>query len=517
MISTELTYLGNKYLTPILLFKHNKQLQTVKIDTDCIIVGRSKNADISVSDDSLSRNHFMIYKDRNNNKYYVKDLKSTNGIVVNGKLIVSQMLKGNDTIKAGKIIFKFIITDDTFNTKKPSENLKFVEIPISFERKIKPVLPANFNSVSFISKSLLAGLVVFAMTFLILSKDNAAVLATVSKTQNETTHISNNFEQEVNEQANLRTEDKIKAINLYKIALEHFDSKNYELAKKTMEEAFIIIPGSKMAPVFISTCEEIINKYKTIDSNLDEISNDRQKYILISDLFQKASDAINNYSFEEAVSIYQKILEIDSFNPFAYDGILRVEELVREKEDYELKRLEDKTNSTQTLALSSTTGELSRMEKAFNNKDYTKAYELSLRILKIKNLSHLEKNSVNKVKNNVIRLMNEKFKQDIIDANYYISINADDSARTVLNNITRIFPYHLEAINILKKINSDYTGKAQALYYKALVSESYNKVKDALSEYRIIIQNTPKNDPYYKKAIEKINKLTQKEIIIDQG
>lgn len=71
------------------------------------IIGRAKDADISINHPSLSRNHAAIYS--SGRSFYVEDLNSTNGTYVNGKFLSNKTpLKENDVIVAGntKIIFK---------------------------------------------------------------------------------------------------------------------------------------------------------------------------------------------------------------------------------------------------------------------------------------------------------------------------------------------------------------------------------------------------------------------------
>ncbi len=69
-------------------------------------VGRSATCDISVVDPALSRRHFEIFIDAEN-EAIVKDLNSTNGTMVNGKIIKSLVLKEGDQIQVGDTIFVY--------------------------------------------------------------------------------------------------------------------------------------------------------------------------------------------------------------------------------------------------------------------------------------------------------------------------------------------------------------------------------------------------------------------------
>lgn len=75
------------------------------------VVGRSEDADLSVSDDkNLSRRHFLIRRD--GGCYSVEDLGSTNGTSVNGvALSAQQVLRSGDLIEAGARVYVFLVAD----------------------------------------------------------------------------------------------------------------------------------------------------------------------------------------------------------------------------------------------------------------------------------------------------------------------------------------------------------------------------------------------------------------------
>ena len=65
-------------------------------------IGRSPENDIQIEDNYVSRNHLELYK--KGDKYFVKDLNSANGTLVNGKNIGSmkeRRVKEGDTIVIG--------------------------------------------------------------------------------------------------------------------------------------------------------------------------------------------------------------------------------------------------------------------------------------------------------------------------------------------------------------------------------------------------------------------------------
>ena len=80
------------------------------LEKPMISVGRSSRLnDISISYESLSKNHFQILK--KGDSFYIYDLKSTNKTYLNDKLLEPYkkiLLKNNSYVKASSLIFKFL-------------------------------------------------------------------------------------------------------------------------------------------------------------------------------------------------------------------------------------------------------------------------------------------------------------------------------------------------------------------------------------------------------------------------
>jgi hypothetical protein len=70
-----------------------------------IVLGRSRECDITIDDPNASRRHAEIR--RENGAYWIVDLKSTNGIEVNGERVQRARLTHTDTILIGKTELTF--------------------------------------------------------------------------------------------------------------------------------------------------------------------------------------------------------------------------------------------------------------------------------------------------------------------------------------------------------------------------------------------------------------------------
>ncbi len=80
-------------------------------DKESITIGRSQKSDIAISDTSLSKKHLCVRMDQKNNQVFVQDQQSTNGTIINNKLIDAGrevVITDNSKIKLGNIILKFL-------------------------------------------------------------------------------------------------------------------------------------------------------------------------------------------------------------------------------------------------------------------------------------------------------------------------------------------------------------------------------------------------------------------------
>jgi diguanylate cyclase (GGDEF)-like protein len=77
-----------------------------RIKINQTLIGRSINADIQVNDDSASRDHALILKDRTG--YRVADNESKNGCYINDKKVDESYLHDGDLLRIGNTIFKFL-------------------------------------------------------------------------------------------------------------------------------------------------------------------------------------------------------------------------------------------------------------------------------------------------------------------------------------------------------------------------------------------------------------------------
>ena len=70
-----------------------------------ISFGRGDEADVQIKDERMSRQHFVV--ECRKEKFFVRDLNSTNGTFVNNVAITEVELQPNDRIRSGQTVVVF--------------------------------------------------------------------------------------------------------------------------------------------------------------------------------------------------------------------------------------------------------------------------------------------------------------------------------------------------------------------------------------------------------------------------
>jgi S-DNA-T family DNA segregation ATPase FtsK/SpoIIIE len=81
----------------------------VPVDRDWMVIGRGRGADVVLAEPTISRAHAAIGFEED--AFFVQDLGSTNGTLVNGSREEKASLKGGDEIQMGKLTLRIDLPD----------------------------------------------------------------------------------------------------------------------------------------------------------------------------------------------------------------------------------------------------------------------------------------------------------------------------------------------------------------------------------------------------------------------
>jgi pSer/pThr/pTyr-binding forkhead associated (FHA) protein len=79
------------------------------VDRDWLVIGRGRGADVVLAEPTISRAHAAIGFEED--AFFVQDLGSTNGTLVNGTRGERSPLKDGDEIQMGKLILRINLPD----------------------------------------------------------------------------------------------------------------------------------------------------------------------------------------------------------------------------------------------------------------------------------------------------------------------------------------------------------------------------------------------------------------------
>jgi len=76
----------------------------VPLDRDWLVLGRGRGADVAIAEPTLSRAHAAFGYD--GRRFFVQDLGSTNGTLVNGAKERTRLLEDGDEVQIGKLLLR---------------------------------------------------------------------------------------------------------------------------------------------------------------------------------------------------------------------------------------------------------------------------------------------------------------------------------------------------------------------------------------------------------------------------
>jgi diguanylate cyclase (GGDEF)-like protein len=109
--SDSVSFPGNRTEFAYLVMIYGEYLgRRYSIEDRPLVIGRSPDCDIQLTDDCVSRVHCRVTPA--NNGVIISDLDSTNGTYIDGLSVTARPLRDGDRIKIGRSIFKFLTGDN---------------------------------------------------------------------------------------------------------------------------------------------------------------------------------------------------------------------------------------------------------------------------------------------------------------------------------------------------------------------------------------------------------------------
>lgn len=89
----------------IVILQNGNVLNEVELDKQQLVIGRDEKNGVHLSDPSVSRRHALLSSALD--EYFIEDLGSTNGTLLNDRPVTKHILKSGDLLRLGEYVLSF--------------------------------------------------------------------------------------------------------------------------------------------------------------------------------------------------------------------------------------------------------------------------------------------------------------------------------------------------------------------------------------------------------------------------
>lgn len=491
-LSTEQPLVGNStILVPFKaagrLYPLNLNLaeEFVELGPDMITLGRAPACQVVLPHLSVSNQHAMIKRDGDN--YVLQDMKSTNGVRVNGDVINDCLLHCHDVIEIGDVKLEFL--EGAAMPMARSHNV--IEVADNDNLDGITERPPRFQLSRRLKTANLTLLVIAAVLLLIpLLRSNG-----INKGPYQKSIVLN---QKTGQEKPLEEleRDRIIRYQMHQ-ARALVQRGNYQEAAVKVD---LIL--EKLAPQNLEarTMREEIRRMMTIHSKKEEkrIVQAQHRVAKVQNLIIRAGHAQDSGDFAVAKSLYRKVLAVDPGHKVAREGIDRVNQMVDEQghKQTEKQKLYEKLREDFTRGM-----------LAYNSNDHTQAARFLRKVTAHPNAPNYSQARIalDDIEEKLLIEVEEKLSdaKDLYHSGHLVD------ARKLLREILEGNPKHEAALSLQTEVLHEARDKARGLYREAYVFEK--QVEDfasAKERYVKVLELLPEsNEEYHKKAKTRLNQL----------
>ncbi|RME16900.1 MAG: FHA domain-containing protein [Bdellovibrio sp.] len=467
-------------------------------------VGRDEECSIQISHPNLSRKHFEISKEEE--KYYLIDLKSSNGTYVNDKKVDPDKpveIKSGDTIRVKRLLFSFEIRNQQQIRMLQEQNaspsggaLAPYGIPpsgggaLGFPGVVR--IPQGQMSSNLLEKikthKIRVLIALLGMIFLY------SMLFPTTKTMEK--------KESASKRKVLTKEQLAQARILLQTAQNHYINARYVNCIDELKTLHSIIPVYENSRELLKLCQ---NGYETIlaEQERERMEKERRKNeALTQKIIHKCRQQID--SFQSEAELDQCLSPVFDINP-SHPAIDELKAVLREKINNKL--LQEEQQRTYRTKVARGYASFKKCEKLYNEKKYLKAIdqcqkylsakypEQGFRINKANSILNKSKETISHLVSSWLNKCNSLFKEGKYKEAY---LNCQ--------KIVKRFPANQKALDIKRKSKLLLQKKMKSLYEDAVLEESMGGIEGAKSKFLEIVHQDIKGGKYYIKAKSKLKK-----------
>lgn len=500
------------------LFGETAPYDKYLLESDKTYIGRdAAKCQIVLNDTEVSSVHAVITK--NNILITLEDLNSSNGTILNGDRINKATLGHNDEFVIGGVTFTVKVRSDFLKEENSTlmavddnqtveveevvevqaeegESLDALGQVVSDEPEEKSVIKRIWKDEAKRKKLIyviVAGVVAWVMLGDETPQAPAAKPKKASVKKIEKTVVNKTTGKKLSD------EEKSALSARYEIGKYHYYDGRYREALEEFQKI------SSVDPNFNSTLQSLIALSKEGLSKLEEQEKKRlaeqaaaEKKIKIKELIAKASEYVKDRRVELAQDVFNEIAKVDPENIEVTKMKLELEDWQKEKSRKELEEASKKKAREDKVE------KLKPGKTLYNQQEWYKAIGKLEDFLKVKDMDEdLTKEATEMLK---------KSRDEISTAVAPLTGKAKSlmegqdlkGAYEVYQQILKVEPSNIEALNQVGDIKEQLSNKARKIYREAIISESLSLFQDAKEKFQEVQQISPVDSDYYKKATDKL-------------
>lgn len=520
-VDEELSFVGSEEKTsdiyldgdPYLKFMYSSHSESIRLKGNKWVAGRDPISQIALDDKKASRQHFSIEKV--GNEFFIKDLKSANGTLLNGQELNSmepQLLKSGDIITVNQLTMIFELRDLAFSEKLKDLPLQAYSGPMilsSQEWDSSAVPPQMGQSLparpSTQELALISGNVeklqkpknTFRMVLLSLIAIIFVAAYFVNSTPDKPVVVDDgqlkNFE--------FLTPEKQKLVmSLYKQATDYFSSGKLETTILVIKKIHEIVPFYKDSKELETKCIasiDIMEQKQFVKRQLEEQEKTKKRVeSIIADCNERFKDSVD---LDAAKSCLKEASELDPENTEGQSLITVIETRINQAmvEEQKLKEYNDSVALGRDMFY--------KARNLLQNKDYQEAMNAfathansplpdpdHLKVVSKRTVASIEKRITAQKAN----LMNK--------ARYYIQVGNYRDAITTAEQAKLVDPYDYAIANFIEQYKGDLQNKMRNIYTNSVIEERFGNMELSKNLWKEIIQKDVPNGEYYLKALRKL-------------
>lgn len=529
---------------PILNFGRGNQYE---ISDPEVAIGRSQQCHVVLEDRRSSRKHSLILK--KDGKYFIKDLGSANGTLINGDRVDEQELHSGDEIQIGDTKFSFEMVQSDYEVKKQ----QFISVPQP-EIQMAPadLMPAShslnhdgpmqsaFGGDAFAGaapepvapsfeapkeekktiigkmldryrtmttkQQIIYGVLVLAGLWLLLEEEPEEQKVKLNTGAPKKAAVQKKDEKKPGSGATtfemLTPEQKRNIDAQYQLAFDLYKNREYDKCILELEKIFSLIQDYKNAREIAAFAREGKRKLEAQEDERKRKEQERQMQLKLQSLVEQGGHLMDQKKYKEAEALFPEIELLQPENIAVSEWRKQIiAETEKIERDREAKRMQEELNKQSWTDFQ----EAMKLEK---EKKYYAALdrfdEIVERKIDDQKLIQSLKDETAKVEN-MIASERDPF---LAQGKQLEQEGKLSEAYRAYQKALEVDPMDEVAPEGMKRIKGTLTDRAKHIYTEGVFAESFGDFETAEKKYREVLDVVPKEDDYYDKADSRLRKIT---------